>query len=148
MVSDKMAKSSSRLVVAVHVLTLLAHEEGRALTSDYIAGSVNTNPVVIRRVLGLLAKAGLVRSVEGAGGGTTLARRVDEITLAEVFQAVERGELFGVPRKDPNPMCPVGRCVQTIVGGHLARVEEAIERNMEEISIADILTEVRAAGRS
>jgi DNA-binding IscR family transcriptional regulator len=75
-------------------------------------------------VLRLLAKAGLVRSVEGAGGGTTLARRVDEITLTEVFQAVERGELFGVPRKDPNPMCPVGRCVQTILGGHLARVED------------------------
>ena len=142
-----MAKSSSRFVVAVHVLTLLAHEEGRSLTSDYIAGSVNTNPVVIRRVLRLLAKADLVCSAEGAGGGTTLARLAEEITLADVFQAVEQGDLFGVPRKDPNPLCPVGRCVQTILGGHLARFQKAIEQEMKEVTVTDILAEVRSAGR-
>lgn len=143
----EVAKSSSRFVVGVHVLTLLAHEEGRALTSDYIAGSVNTNPVVIRRVLRSLARAGLVRSSEGAGGGTTLARSAERISLVEVFQAVEHGGLFGVPRKDPNPLCPVGRCVQSILGGHLGRFQKAMEREMKEVTVADILAEVRSAGK-
>jgi Rrf2 family protein len=139
--------SSSRFTVSVHVLTLLAHEDGRAVTSDYIAGSVNTNPVVIRRVLGLLAKAKLVESAEGAGGGTKLARPAGKITLAAVFSAVEQGELFSMPRKDPNPLCPVGRSVQKIVGRHAARFEQAVAREMDQVTIANMLSDVRAAGR-
>jgi Rrf2 family protein len=139
--------SSTRYVVAIHVLTLLAHEEGKALTSDYMAGSVNTNPVVIRRILGLLAKAGLVTSFEGASGGTTLAQPADKIPLTDVYQAVETGEMFGVPRNDPNPQCPVGRCVQSILGEHFLRFERAIEREMNKVTVADILSDVRAAGR-
>ena len=138
--------SSTRYVVAVHILTLLAHEEGRALTSDYIAGSVNTNPVVIRRLLGLLTKAGLVQTFEGAGGGAALARSADKITLVDVFHAVEQGELFGMPRNDPNPKCPVGRCVQVILGEHLVRFEKAIEREMKKVTIADLLADVRISG--
>jgi Rrf2 family protein len=137
--------TSSRFTVAVHVLTLLAHEEGRALTSDYIAGSVNTNPVVIRRVLGLLAKAKLVSSVEGAGGGTKLARRPDRITLADVLRAMQQGEMFNLPRNKPNPACPVGRSVQGIVGRQTAQFEKTMEREMEHVTIADVLAEVRAA---
>jgi Rrf2 family protein len=136
--------SSSRFTVAVHVLTLLAHEEGRALTSDYIAGSVNTNPVVIRRVLGLLAKAGLVSTAEGAGGGTVLAKTAKKISLADIFAAVEQGDIFVLPRKDPNPLCPVGRSVQTILGDHLTHFQDALEKEMRRVTIADMLAEVVA----
>lgn len=136
---------STRFPVAVHVLTLLAHERGKALTSDYIAGSVNTNPVVIRRMLGLLKKAGLVSSTEGAGGGTTLTRPAGRITLADVFKAVEPdGELFGSPRSDPNPLCPVGRSVQGVVRQHGVRFGQAVQRQMKQITIADVLCDVRA----
>jgi len=137
---------STRFPVAVHVLTLLAHEKGKSLTSDYIAASVNTNPVVIRRMLTLLKKAGLVSSTEGAGGGTTLARPPGRITMADVFKAVEpQGELFGSPRSDPNPLCPVGRSVQGIVRQHGKRFGRVVKRQMKEITIADVLGEVRAA---
>ena len=139
--------TSSRYVVAVHILTLLAYEKGRALTSDYIAGSVHTNPVVIRRLLGLLAKAGLVSSVEGAGGGTTLAQKPERITLASVFRAVEEGELFGMPRNDPNPRCPVGRRVQGVLGERLLQFEKVMAREMKKVSIADILADIRTAGK-
>ena len=131
--------------MAVHVLTLLAHEDGRAVTSDYIAGSVNTNPVVIRRMLGLLSKAGLVSSTEGAGGGTTLSRPANRITMADVFRAVEpNSELFGSPRTDPNPLCPVGRSVQGIVRQHGAGFGQVVERQMKQVTIADVLADVRA----
>src|SRR6476469_2221875 len=120
---------STRMPVAVHILTLLAHEKGQALTSDYIAGSVNTNPVVIRRMLGLLSRAGLVSSTAGAGGGTSLARTAERSTMAHVFKAVEPdGQLFGSPRSDPDPLCPVGRSVQGIVKQHGVRFGQTVER--------------------
>jgi Rrf2 family protein len=137
---------SSRFAVAVHVLTLLAHEEERALTSDYIAGSVNTNPVVIRRVLGLLLRAGFITTTEGAGGGTMLARAAGRITLADVFCAVEQGEFFVLPPNDPNPLCPVGRCVQTVLGKYLEGFQEAVERAMSKVTVADILSDVKVGG--
>jgi Rrf2 family protein len=142
-----MPGNSSRFTVAVHVLTLLAHEDGRALTSDFIAGSVNTNPVVIRRTLGLLAKAKLVNSTEGAGGGSVLARPADRITLADVFYAVEQGELFSLPRNKPNPACPVGKSVQDVLGGHVARFEKEMGRQMKQVTVADLLNGVRANRR-
>jgi hypothetical protein len=79
-----MAGKSNRFPVAVHGLTLLGHEQGRALTSEDIAGSVNTNPMVISWMLGLLSKAGLVSTSEGAGGGTILARPVERVMLGDV----------------------------------------------------------------
>jgi Rrf2 family protein len=139
--------NSSRFTVAVHVLTLLAHEDGKALTSDYIAGSVNTNPVVIRRVLGLLSKAGLISTTEGARGGTVLAKPAKRISLADVLRAVEQGELFALPPNEPNPLCPVGRCVQTILGEHLERLQGLLERAMKRVSVAEILEEVKSGSR-
>lgn len=136
---------STRFRVAVHVLTLLAHEQPRALTSDYIAGSVNTNPVVIRRVLRRLGKAGLVVSTEGAQGGTRLARKPGQITLQDVYRAVDRGELFAVTRREPNPRCPVGRSVQKVLDGHIDRLEAALQKQMSRKNVSDILAGVRSA---
>ena len=82
------------------------------MTSDYIAGSVNTNPVVIRRILALLARASLVRTQEGARGGTTLARPAEQIDLLAVYRAVEGGGLFALHPQPPNPACPVGCNIQ------------------------------------
>jgi Rrf2 family protein len=136
---------STRFRVAVHVLTLLAHEQPRALTSEYIAGSVNTNPVVIRRVLRMLSRAGLVVSTEGARGGTKLARKPGEISLQDVHHAVDRAELFPMTRSEPNPRCPVGRSVQKVLGGHVDRLEAALQKQMSRTSVSDVLAGVRSA---
>jgi Rrf2 family protein len=138
-----MAKSS-RFTVAVHVLTLLAHEDSKPLTSDYIAGSVNTNPVVIRRILSRLSAEGLISTTEGLGGGTLLSQSAKKITLGDVYRAVEQGELFALPPNDPNPLCPVGRCVQSVLGNYLDEFQEAVERAMERVTIADMLSGVQA----
>jgi Rrf2 family protein len=138
---------STRFPVAVHILSLLTYENGRAVTSDYIAGSVNTNPVVIRRMLSLLNKAGLVTSTEGAGGGTTLARRAERITLGDIYRAVEPDNLFGAIRNDPNPLCPVGRCVQNVLKKQIERFEMALEKDMDKVNVAHVLGEVRLAAR-
>ena len=135
---------NARFSVAVHILCLLAEEADRAYTSEVIAGSVNTNPVVIRRLLGTLARARLVHSIEGAGGGTALGRSPDRITLAEVYAAVDAGPLFGAPRNAPNPKCPVGRNVAQALARAKQRFERALNDEMSSLTIADVLADVRA----
>lgn len=145
---DTVMAGSSRFIIAVHVLSLLGYED-RALTSEYIAGSVNTNPVSIRRVLGLLTKAGLVVTTEGAGGGASLARSPEKITLADIYRAVEEeGDIFGTPRSKPHPLCPVGRCVQTITKQtYIRSFESAMQREMAQQTLADVLADVRKENR-
>ena len=107
--------ANSRMTVAIHVLSYLVLAEKRRrdpVTSDQIASSVNTNPVVIRRMLGLLQKGGLVRSRRGANAGWTLARQPDAITLLDVYSAVEEEPLFGLHASTPNQKCPIGRNIQ------------------------------------
>jgi DNA-binding IscR family transcriptional regulator len=92
--------ANSRLTIAVHALAwmALAQRRGRELlTSDQVAASVNTNPVIIRRSLGDLRRAGLVDVRHGAGAGWSLARAPQEITLLDVYDAVGQEPVFGAP---------------------------------------------------
>jgi Rrf2 family protein len=132
---------SSRFSVAVHVLTLLAVTPvGELLTSDRMAGSVNTNPVVIRRILGQLKRAGLVE-VRAAAGGTYLRRPAADITLLDVYRAVEVVErnLFSIHDK-PNPKCPVGRNIQAALDDTLRQAQAALEQQLAGVNVAQIAT--------
>ena len=130
---------NSRFAVAVHILTLLEQSGGEPATSEYIAGSVNTNPSLVRRLLGTLAKAGLTTSRMGTGGGALLARPADSITLRDVFRAVEEeGELFGMHRERPNPACPVGRNIQTVLEDRFNDAMRALEARLDRTTIADL----------
>src|SRR5437667_14393 len=99
---------SSRFAVAIHVLTLLASRDG-PLTSEYIAGSVNTNAVVIRRLMKALRGAKLVVSQGGPGGGWRLARAPEAMSLRDVYRAVEDPPLFR--QHDPSSLCPIGSTI-------------------------------------
>lgn len=134
---------SSRFSVAVHVLALLATTPvGELLTSDRMAGSVNTNPVVIRRILGQLKKAGLVE-VRAAVGGTHLRRAPADITLLDVYYAVEvvEGSLFNIHDK-PNPRCPVGRNIQAALDDTLRRAQAALEQQLASVSVAQVVADL------
>lgn len=135
---------SSRFVVAVHILTLLETSGGKPTTSDWIAGSVNTNPAVVRRLLSMLAKAGLTTSQLGTGGGALLARPAADITLLDVYRAVDEGELFSLHREDPNPACPVGRHIQEALQDTLAAAQRALEAELANQTIAGVLAKVVA----
>ncbi len=138
---------STRFTVALHVLTLLASNRDQPLTSEYIAGSVNTNAVVIRRLLGMLRKAGFVSSQGGAGGGWELKVDPDSITLARVRQAVNDGPAFAFHSRQPNSACPVGRNIQAALGGIYERAELAIQDELARTSILGILRSVQARNR-
>ncbi|GAC1339367.1 MAG: Rrf2 family transcriptional regulator [Acetobacteraceae bacterium] len=121
---------ATRFAVAIHILLLLAcnRTAGKA-TSALLAQSVNTNPVVVRRITGQLARAGLIRVRRGAGGAE-LARQPAEITLGDVWQAMNLGmarPLLPV-HTSPDQQCPVGREMHAVLGGAFAVAEEAMQQ--------------------
>lgn len=134
---------SSRFATAVHILTLLATEKDQSMTSEYVASSVNTNPVVIRRLLGKLAEAGLVSSCPGSAGGSRLARPARDITLQDVYAAVESGELFGEASQVPSARCPVGKHIGEVLQPRLRAAETAASGSLRKTSIADLMAEVK-----
>ncbi|GAB2582456.1 Rrf2 family transcriptional regulator [Streptomyces capparidis] len=158
---------SSRMTVATHALTWMAlvcpQRSDGIVTSDQIAASVNTNAVVIRRILGGLREAGLVVSQRGQGAGWRLARVPESITLRDVYLAVEPEPLIALHATPPNQLCPVGRGIPPVLRDAYSRAEESMKAELAAVTVADVLREtvdlpaltgrrpprpVRARGRS
>lgn len=139
--------TSSRFAFAVHVLALLSLQDGVPLSSEMIAGSVNTNPVLIRRLLAMLASAGLTTSQLGAGGGALLARAPEDISLLDVYRAVDDAQLFALHRETPNPACMVGRHIQGVLTGIVDDAQRAMEASLASRTLADATADVVRAER-
>ncbi|MBH1987760.1 MAG: Rrf2 family transcriptional regulator [Burkholderiales bacterium] len=138
--------TSSRFVVAVHVLTALAVTGGRPLRSEDLARSANTGAVVIRGLMTRLNEAGLTRSQLGAGGGALLARPASDIRLLDVYRAVEAPELFAVHRMPPCEACPVGGNILSAIQPVLGKAQAALEASLGESTIATMAEEVARLG--
>ncbi|QKJ29704.1 Rrf2 family transcriptional regulator [Mucilaginibacter mali] len=100
---------NARFQIAIHILTLLNKSEGELLSSDYIAGSLNTNPALVRKEISNLRNHGFIESKEGKGGGYSLSKPAAKITLADIYQTVKTGAVLGTSKNEPNPDCPVGK---------------------------------------
>ncbi|PRX96663.1 Rrf2 family transcriptional regulator [Allonocardiopsis opalescens] len=133
---------SSRSAVAIHGLTMLARSDGFQLTSAEIAESLASNPVLVRRVLGGLRDAGLVRSTEGRGGGWSLARPAREITLYDAYAAVEAGPVLSRHPHPPSEACLVGRHMQVLLEAEFRDAEQAMEERLGRTTIADLHRQV------
>jgi Rrf2 family protein len=136
MVAEMAGPTNTQFSVGVHVLTLLAQEPQ---SSEAMAGSVGTNPVHVRRVLGHLRRAGLVASRPGVGGGWRLERPPDAITLGDVWRAIHGAEPLLALHQGANPDCAVGRRIQTTLEAVDARAARAVEGELDEISVAEVL---------
>ncbi|WP_099221450.1 Rrf2 family transcriptional regulator [Listeria costaricensis] len=132
---------STRFSVAVHTLVLIDMNREKPLTSEFIAGSVGTNPVVIRRIMSQLKKAGLIYSAPGITE-TRLLKEADSITLLEVYRAVSADTALFDLHQHPNPACLVGANIQD----SLDEIFQAATRKMEEelaaVSIADVAADI------
>lgn len=136
--------TNSRFAVAVHVLTLMAWSgEEEPLKSEQVAESVNTNPVVIRRMLCELADAGLVVSQTGSLGGSRLASDPAKTTLLDVYQALECGGVFSLHRQPPSRDCPVGVNIETVLSDVLLEVDAAVEAVLAKITIKDVVQRLK-----
>jgi len=136
-------KTSCRFAMAVHVLAVLAYKEGDPVTSSGLAGSINTNPVIIRRLLLSLKRAKLIETRKGAGAGSRLTRAPQRINLADVYRAVETHECFTSPARKPNAGCPVGNCIRKTLEKVFFSAETALERDLEKTTLADIVQTAR-----
>lgn len=135
--------TSSRFAVAVHVLSLMAWADDEPLKSEQVADSVNTNAVVIRRMLCELAESKLVVSQTGAMGGTRLAREPEQITLLDIYQAVESRGVFSLHRHPPNRDCPVGVNIGPVLNEVLDEVDAAVEKVLANITIKDVVSRLK-----
>lgn len=135
---------SSRFTIAIHMLTCMeAFKDEYKVTSDFLASSINVNPVVIRRILSQLKDAGLIEVKRGTGGAS-IAKPLEEITFLDVYCAVECIEdntLFHF-HENPNVNCPVGRNIHNILDDRLDRVQKAMEKELESITLAEVITDL------
>jgi DNA-binding IscR family transcriptional regulator len=132
--------------MAIHVLAVLAYEQGDRVTSASLAGSINTNPVIVRRLLLSLKKAKLIDTCKGAGSGSRLNRSPHRINMAEIYRSVEDSETFATPMRKPNSACPVGRNILDALGIYFVSAQKAMEADLEKTSLADVITTLKASG--
>lgn len=133
--------ANSRFAVAVHALTVIAWHADERHSSREIAGSVATNPVVIRRLLAELSRAGIVESAHGAKGGFRLARPAGRISLYDVYRAVEEGGFFALPEK-ANDRCPVACRMKGLLNGVFSRVEAKVVPELKRTTLADVVRQM------
>jgi DNA-binding IscR family transcriptional regulator len=129
---------NSRFAVAIHILSLVAAGPREQVTSEFIAGSVNTNPVVIRRISSLLRKAGLIQSNAGTSG-SILTKEPHDISLLDVYLAVQnKDDLFSI-HENTNPNCTVGKNIQSTLEESFHRAQVAMENELAKQSLDDII---------
>ena len=130
---------SSRFTMAIHMFACIDTFSDQKMTSDFMAASIGTNPVIIRKLLQQLKAAGLIKVSRGTGG-VTITRPLDQITFLDIYKAVEctpDEELFHF-HENPNSNCPVGRNIHVILDDKLQRVQEAMEKELASITLEEV----------
>ena len=131
---------SSRFTVALHIFTAVdVFKDDYKVTSDFLAGSIGTNPVIIRKLLTQLKSAGLITVARGTGG-IELTKDLSEISFYDVYEAiepVEGGDLFRF-HEAPNPECPVGRNIHALLDEKLKDIQDTMEERMKNYTLMDL----------
>lgn len=137
--------ANSQFSMAVHVLTIIANKGEERVTSGYLARSVNTNPVVIRRLLSNLQEAGLVVSQVGASGGTSLVKLPKDIRVSEIYKAISGGEIFSLHPNTPNQDCPVGKNIEAVLCRLQREIDKSVEEKLHQYTLRDVIEEIEKA---
>ena len=138
----------SRFTIGVHIITAIDYfQDMDRVNSEFLAGSIGVNPVIVRTVISQLREAGIVQTQRGSSGAA-LARRLDEITLYDVYKAVgsvdEEEGLFHF-HEQPNPDCPVGRNIHKVLDQRLIDAQRAMEDRLKTTTLADIMNDTKQA---
>lgn len=129
--------NNTRFATAIHIMTLLAKSPDEWLSSDWIAGSININPVMVRKEIGILREAGLVESRKGKDGGCQLSRSAQAILLSEIFSAVKTAELLGRKNQQPNPKCNIGKDINQRLNSLFNETDQIVSQFLGMKSLAD-----------
>ena len=134
---------SSRFTMAIHMFACINTFSNQKMTSDFMASSIGTNPVIVRKILQQLKAAGLVQVARGTGG-VTITKPLDEITFLDIYKAVQstsKEELFHF-HENPNQNCPVGKNMHHVLDKRLLEVQEALEEKLSEMTLADVQKDI------
>ena len=139
---------NSRFAVSLHILAYLVYRAEASVPSAEIAASVDTNPVVIRRLLSALVKARLVKAQKGASGGFRLASAPENISLLDVYRAVEPQPDHGLRHFSPNHKCPVGAKIESILSGIFFKAQASMEAELAHVTLAQVNSQLHAVCNS
>ena len=128
---------SGKFAISVHILTLLTKFPNDFLSSEFIAGSINLNPVLVRKEIANLKAHNIVESKEGKNGGTRLAKNATDITLKEIFQMTFDTINLGYAKNQPHPDCPVGKKINENLSGLYADLNEKVSLELKNITLED-----------
>ena len=133
---------STQFSIAVHMMAGLGYSGSSDMTSTQLAGSVNTSPSFVRRVLSKLSKANLVCTRMGKTGSTALARDPKEISLLEIYKAVEAPKAFAIHDYPVQQHCKVSCAIKESMDKVLEKTQFSMEKSLEEISLADVIADL------
>jgi Rrf2 family protein len=134
---------NTQFPIAVHILAALGYHGGRDLTSAALAMSVNTSPSFVRRVVAKLSKAGLVETATGKAGACWLARKPKDISLLNIYEAVDAPKAFSIHHYKEQKACAVSCHIKSALDKALARTQTAMEASLKEITLEKILADLR-----
>jgi Rrf2 family protein len=129
--------SNGRFSISLHILTLLNQFKNDLVSSEFLAGSININPVLVRKEISNLKSHGLVSSKEGKSGGFSLAKPSSQILLSDVYKAVKQAPILGKAKSKPNPRCEVGRQINRHLEDLFDNAEQALIKNLGKTTLAD-----------
>ncbi len=133
---------NQQFAFAVHIMTMLAYS-GRVVDSRTVAASVNTNPVVVRRLLLALRQAGLVTTRAGKHGGAKLSRKPDRISLLDIYKAVEPRPVISISARNAFKKCPVSCGMKRIMTRVAEDTDDVVRKHLRNISLRQLLRTIR-----
>jgi Rrf2 family protein len=136
-------RRDSRLSGALHVLLHMAQKDG-PVTSEVLARAMNTNPVVLRRVMAGLRDQGYVQSEKGHGGGWTLACDLAKITLRDIYTALGSPSLLAIGNRTETPGCVVEEAVNAALSKAFEAAESLLLSRLGDVTLATLSEHVRS----
>jgi Rrf2 family protein len=137
--------TNTQFAIATHIMASLGYAAGKEVNSTEIAGSINTSCSFVRRILAKLSKAGLVKTATGKGGACRLARPARGISLLDIYRAVEAPKVFAIHQYPAEKRCPVSCGIKPALGRVLDETQEAVERSLHRISLAELVSDLAKA---
>lgn len=138
-----MASVNTQFSIAVHVMAAIAHHDG-VFASEILAGSVNANPVFVKRILVKLSKAKLAKATVGKSGGYGLARSPESISLSDIYSAVNPPDAFAIHTYAAKKECIISSNIKEVMSDVLVGTQEAIRRDLRQTTLADVVSKIRA----
>lgn len=135
--------NNTRFATAIHIMTILGRKPEEWQTSDWLAASININPVVVRKELSVLRDFGLVESRKGKDGGCRVAKNTNDISISDIYRAVKNSEILGKKNQHPNPQCEVGKVINQHLDLLFSETDEVVVNFLKEKSLKNFIEQFK-----